>query len=338
MDPGFLKGRFLAQAVPLILLAGAAAVARLRRRTAPVLLVALVLLAVERKLEAGGLYPTFPNRAFYPDLAVLDPIPRDAPWRFTATGFQFVPNIAALYELEDVRGYEAMTFQPLTETFVLWCVPQPIWFNRVDDPTTPFLSFLNVRWVLTPEDWTPPPDWKTVAEGDGTRLFENPRALPRAFVPRMVRAVADDAGQREALGSIADFADLGIVGGSGTKWPAGEWKANGVATVRIESYRPQRLVLTVDAPSDAIVGTSIPRWPGWNLEIDGRRAPLLAYNRAFVGFEIPAGTRRAVLRYLPGSFLAGSAISLATAAVCLVMLLARRRPAPWSAPQERATP
>jgi hypothetical protein len=325
MEPGFLQGRLLAQAAPLILLAGAAAAALPRRRTAPVLAAALLLLVVERKLEVGGLYPTCPNRVFYPDLAVLRPIPRNAPWRFTATGFQFIPNISALYELEDVRGYEAMTFLPLTETFPLWCVPQPVWYNRVDDPTTPFLAFLNVRWVLTPEDWTPPSGWKVLAEGDGTRLFENPRALPRGFAPRMVRSITGDDGQRGALGSIQEFDHQGIVGDAGPNWPAGEWRANGAADVRIESYLPERLVLAVDARSKAIVGTSIPRWPGWRVEIDGRAARLFPYNHAFLGFEVPAGHSRVELRYLPTGFLAGAAISLTTALVCLFAVIATRK-------------
>jgi hypothetical protein len=330
LDDAFLRERLLWQLAPLLVLALAGAIAALRSRrrsslAAALPAAALLLLAVERRLEAGSLYPTFPNRAFYPDLAVLDPIPRQAPWRFTASSFQFVPNVSALYELEEVRGYEAMTFGPLTETFPLWCVPQPVWFNRVDDPTTPFLSFLNVRWVLTPMDAGVPPGWRVLSEGEGTRLLENPRALPRAFAPRFVRAEPIEARQREALGSIMDFAKHGVVAGVGTAWPAGEWRPNGDATIRVESYRPQRLVLSVDARSEAIVGTSIPRWPGWKLEIDERRAPLFSYNRAFLGFEVPAGARRAVLTYLPDGFVWGAPISGVTAVACLIAHFFRRR-------------
>ena len=61
-------------------------------------------------------------------------------------------------------------------------------------------------------------------------------------------------------------------------------------------------------------------WPGWKLSIDGRRAPLLSYNHAFVGFRVPAGRHEAVLRYLPDSFLAGAAISLASLAAALLLL------------------
>ena len=322
MPEDFLRGRFLLQVVPLGLLA--AAFVFLRNRPALVLVLAAALLLVERGLESGLLYPTFPNRAFYPPLAVLDPIPRGAPYRFTAVGFNFIPNVSALYELEDVRGYEAMTFQPLVDTFPLWCVPQPVWFNRVDDPTTPFLAFLNVRWVLAPDGWNPPRGWKLLSEGDGMRLFQNPDALARVFAPRKVREIADEAGQRDALGSISDFADQGIVGNE-VAGPDRGWRENGAAGVRIDSYQPQRLELSIDARSEAIVGTSIPRWPGWKLEIDGRRARTLAYNRAFVGFAVPPGQHRAVLRYRPDGFVAGSAISLASAATCLVGMLATRR-------------
>jgi hypothetical protein len=347
VEEAYLRDRLLVQLAPVFVVAvGAAFVllsppGRRARRAAGLAAAALLLLFVQRGLEVGRLYGTFPNRAFYPRLPVLDPIPRDAPWRFTAASFLFIPNISALYELEDVRGYEAMTFQPLTETFPLWCVPQAVWFNRVDDPERPFLSFLNVRWVLVPSDWRPPPDWKTLAEGDGTRLVENPRALQRVFAPRLVRAEATDDAAVSALESIADFGDLGVVDGRDVAWTAGEWRQNGKASVAIDSYRPQRLELSVDAESTAVIGTSIPKWPGWKLEIGGKSAPLLGYNRAFLGFEAPAGRSRVVLRYLPDGFLWGAAISGVTLVGCLLTPLARRRrPAALSngAPQAQTAP
>ncbi|MDQ5873308.1 MAG: YfhO family protein, partial [Acidobacteriota bacterium] len=207
----------------------------------------------------------------------------------------------------------------------LWCIPQPVWFNRVDDPERPFLSFLNVRWVLVPGDWRPPPDWRTLAEGDGTKLVENPRALERVFAPRLVRAEATDGAALGALASINDFGEHGVVDGRGVAWAAGEWRTNGKVTVKIESYRPQSLELSVDAESSAVIGTSIPRWPGWKLEIDGESAPLFAYNRAFLGFEVPAGSRRAVLRYRPDGFVWGAAVTGATLAGCLMTPFVRRR-------------
>ncbi len=346
VEDAYLRDRLLLQIVPLLVVGlGAAfvllspAAARIRR-AARLTAVALLLLLVQRGLEAGRVYETFPNHTFYPRLPVLDPIPRDGPWRFTAASFLFVPNISALYELEDVRGYEAMTFQPLTETFPLWCVPQPIWFNRVDDPERPFLSFLNVRWILVPSEWKAPPDWKTLAEGDETKLVENPRALARAFAPRHLRTESTNAAAIGALSSITDFAEHGVVDSRDVSWAPGEWRPNGKASVAVDSYRPQRLELAVEAESKAIIGTSIPRWPGWKLEIDGRSAPLIGYNRAFLGFEAPAGRSRAVLRYWPDGFVWGAGVTLATLAACFLipMVRRRRRLAPAYAPQAQRAP
>jgi hypothetical protein len=319
LEEDFIRGRLLFQVVPLVLLAMAIAVALARRPFARFLpAAALVLLLAERGLEAGRLYPTFPSRAFYPELDVLKPIPRNAPYRFTAVGFTFVPNVSAFYELEDVRGYEAMTFAPLVETFPMWCVPQPVWFNRVEDPTRPFLSFLNVRWVLAPDDRPAPPGWRERAAGDGTRLFENPGALPRAFVPRHLRYEASGEAARGALGQIPDFAAFGVLEVSDSERDlAGKWVANGQARVHVESYGAQRLALSIDAgPEGAIVGTSITGWPGWKLRVDGRRSMLRTYNRAFLAFRVAPGRHSAVLRYWPDGFVLGLALSAATLVAC----------------------
>jgi hypothetical protein len=330
MEEEFLRSRAALQIVPLVLLAIALAVGVARSRFARFLpLAALVLLLAERRLEAGRVYPTYPSRAFYPDLEVLKPIPRNEPYRFTSVGFTFVPNTSTLYELEEVRGYESMTFAPLVETFPLWCVPQPVWFNRVDDPARPFLSFLNVRWVLTPEDRPVPPGWRERAVKDGMRLLENPGALERAFVPRRLRYEATVEAESNALQQIQDFAESGVVEASGPERVlAGTWVENGEARVHIESYGAQRLALSIEAGAGgAVVGTSITRWPGWKLRIDGRRSPLATYNRAFLAFRVPPGRHAAVLRYWPDGVAAGLAIAAGTLAACALsaVLLSRGR-------------
>jgi hypothetical protein len=321
MEEEFLRSRAALQIVPLVLLAIALAVGFARSRFVRFLPVAaLVLLLAERCLEAGRVYPTYPSRAFYPDLEVLNPIPRNEPYRFTSVGFTFVPNTSTLYELEEVRGYESMTFAPLVETFPLWCVPQPVWFNRVDDPARPFLSFLNVRWVLTPEDRPVPPGWRERAVKDGMRLLENPGALERAFVPRRLRYEATVEAESNALQQIQDFAESGVVEASGPERVlAGTWIENGEARVHIESYGAQRLALSIEAGAGgAVIGTSITRWPGWKLRIDGRRSPLATYNRAFLAFRVPPGRHAAVLRYWPDGVAAGLAVAAGTLAACAV--------------------
>src|SRR5262249_14334220 len=139
------------------------------------ILACLVLLLAQRGLEVGTVYPTLSGEALHPRLPIFDHIPPGQPWRFVAVGYSFVPNAPALYALEAVRGYEPRTFPPLFTTYPPWCDPQPVWFNRVDDPGRPFLSFLNVRWALLANGSRAVlPGWTLLHHDGAGLLYENP--------------------------------------------------------------------------------------------------------------------------------------------------------------------
>jgi hypothetical protein len=327
MPRSYLNFRLLAQIVPLISVAGLVLAARRRSRVF-VCGCFLALLLAQRGVEQRDVYPTYPNRAFYPPVAAFDKIPRPIPFRFAALGFSFIPNIAALYELEDVRGYEAMTFLPLFETYRLWSVHQAVWFNRIDDPTSPFLSFLNVRWFYASPGFRPPAGWPELYRGPDGVLLENPAVLPRAFVPRELAYESDPQLRLSLLSKIPDFAARGVVGEKqAAGLAAGSWEKNGEASVRIVSYLPERMTLSVEAKDPAVIATSMTAWPGWKLAVDGKKTRLLSYNHAFLGFRVPRGRHEAVLHYMPDSFVAGSVISLGTLMIGLTLLLRRSRAA-----------
>jgi len=316
MESGYMRVRLLLQVVPMLAVAvlGAALLRRWGRIPATAAAALLLLFVAVRRAEEAEIYPTYPASAFSPPLPPLDRIPRGVPERFTAFRWTFEPNIAAMYGLEDVRGYEAMTFLPLAETYGLWCVQQPAFYNRVDRAGA-FLSLLNVRYGLVPPGSEAPAGWIAVSEGKGGRVFENPQALPRAFAPRHLAWTADGGEQIRILGTIWDFENDGVAGRT-LDGPL-RWRDNGPARVDVVSYAPERLGLSIDASGPALVGTSIPAWRGWRLTLDGRDAPLTGFDHAFVGFEVPAGRHEAVLRYLPASFVWGAGISAATALLAL---------------------
>ena len=316
IPPAEALERFLVQTIPVLAAAVIVVVLSRERRARIGLAALLLILLVQRQLEAGSLYPTAPSRAFYPPLSVLAKIPRGEPYRFASLSYTFIPNVAVLYGLEDVRGYEAMTFRPLWETYPLWCTHQPVWYNRVDDPTKPFLSFLNVRWVLSPVGMASPRGWPVVAEDEGMRLVENPHVLARAFAPRLVLAEPDPARRLAALATVGDFAVRGVVSERGS----GEWVANGEATVTIAQYAADRLALEVDARETTLIGTSVTAWPGWKAELEGQPVPSVSYNHAFLAFRVPAGRHRLVLRYLPDSIRVGAVVSLASCLLAFALL------------------
>ncbi len=324
-----LNRRVLLEIVPLV--AGMLLVALLRKRATGSLGAALLaLLAFARVLEAGAIYPSSPGRDLAPRLPILDAIPRGVPVRMLAVGSLLVPNLSTLYELEDVRGYESMTLHAFVATYPLWCAPEGIWFNRVDDLERPFLSFLNVGYALVPPNHPPPLGWRALSRGPGADLLQNARCLPRAFAPAWVRFEPDVLKGLALLNSIPDFGERGVVGAAEATG-SGEWRRNGQAEVVIESYRAQSLDLAVRAKEETIVATSIPAWPGWTATLDSRPVAPLPYNTAFVGFRVPAGAHRLRLRYLPSSILFGGALSALTLAGSLAALAARKRREPGRA-------
>ncbi len=160
MSRHYATHRFLLELIPLLAVAVWLGLPR-RRDSAPAVLGGILALALmQRGFEAGEVYPTIPARAFYPPLDLLRSIPKGAPERVSAIGFSLVPNSSTLYELEDVRGYEALVLARFVETYPLWCVEQPVWFNRVDDPQRPFLSFHGIvergaERARDSDSWTP---------------------------------------------------------------------------------------------------------------------------------------------------------------------------------------
>ncbi len=99
-------------------------------------------------------------------------------------------------------------------------------------------------------------------------------------------------------------------------------------TVRVTYPDPQHaeLVATLDSPG--IVVLSDVDYPGWELTIDGRPAPIHTVNLAMRGAAVEAGTHRLVYAYRPRSFLIGGIISLfgLAAWVSLGVMAAVRRP------------
>ncbi len=333
MPSGYARWRLGLQLLPLAALAALAG-RRPRGGRDGLMAALLVLFLVSRVAEEGAVNPTLPARSFFPPIPLLSSIPRGSPERIVATGVNFLPNVSAVYDLEDVRGYEAMTLAAYQETYPLWCVRLGAWFNRVDDPTRPFVSFLNVRWALLPQDAAVPDGWRPVAASDGLRLAENPKALPRVFAPRWFRGERPKSG----LGLIADISDFAERGVIEADMPD-RWVENGKGRVRIERYEGSSLSMAVDAEADMLLGTSIPAWPGWKAVLDGRPAASVTFNHAFLAYRVPAGSHRLTLDYEPDSVRYGAVASLAAAILGAIVFArgSRSRPGGPAAQSGSAT-
>jgi hypothetical protein len=292
---------------------------------APYLLLALVV--AQRFFSVGGIYHSFEQRAAYPPIPIFAAIKNaEQPFRITGHGMAFVPGTSALYQLEDVRGYQAMTFRRYRETYPVWSIHQPVWFNRVDDLTRPFLSFLNVRYAITWDRDPPPPGWREAARQKGTLLFENEQVIERVFIPRHVRIGYSATETLAQMQAETDFRDRAWIE---APVPPHE-RDNGPGTLTFTNTAREYLV-DADMQRAGWIVASLPAWTGWRAYVDGNRVKTQFANHAFLGVHVPTGKHRLRLVYLPQAFVVGRWITLATMVIVGVMVLRkrleRRRPA-----------
>jgi len=326
LPSSFVTAQFLFEIVPVVLLA---AVAASRRPPREIASAAVVLLAAQRFLEMRGVYPTLPAASLAPAIPGLGSIARAAaadPGRVVAAGTILRPNGATLYALQDVRGYESLVLGRFADTYPLWCRAQPASYNLVTDLGAPFLGFLNARWAVGGPRDPVPAGWRQRFRDADLAVFENPRALPRAFIPRNVRRERDPARRLEAMAREVDFGEIAWLSEPGLG-PAEE--SGGRASLDVREVGPD-LVLEAKVERRAFVATSLPDWPGWRAIEDGHEVPLETVNHAFIGFWLPPGEHSVRIRYRPAAWglgLASSAAGLVAALAMGIVGRSGRRPA-----------
>ncbi len=297
----------LADLIPLAVVATLFAL-RTPARIALPLVLGLVLL--QRTWVDGSMYPAHPEKMFYPSVPILRHMQEDpsTPFRMVGLHFAFLPDAASLYGLEDARGYEAMTFKKLYETYPFWCKHQDASFNNVYDKSRPFLSMINVKYAIGSLDPQPDDQWKLVLQDRGSRLLENTRVLPRAFVPRRIRYEKTNYGILYGMQNTTDFGERSFIG---TQVYAPHEIANGPGTLTI---RRDYVDYDIDAEMevDGWVIVSESGWPGWRAYVDGKRVEWQYANHAFIGVFVPKGKHHVRLVYMPEAFTRGRNITFAT--------------------------
>jgi hypothetical protein len=173
--------------------------------------------------------------------------------------------------------------------------------------------------------------WRFLEESDGSRVFENLNAMPRAWLVSDVLVLeaeeARTAGQTSRLpgGRAFDPKRTGLIE---RPLPMDIAQTDTNATARVTALMDNTMEVRTDSAAAAFLITSDVYYPGWRVTIDDQPVELFRANYAFRGVAVPAGQHVVKFTYHPRRFYLGVAVSLASLFVLgglAVVSLARRK-------------
>jgi hypothetical protein len=318
--------------IPSMIVLGLASLLPLLRGTRSEFALMVVVAAVisELWLASSGWNPTLEAKTMYPASPMMnalrklrDATPKNEPFRVVGLGPVFFPNLAGIYGYEDIRAHDPMANGRYLGVLRVRDQYDPSrYFAKWTSTDSRTLDFLNVRYVLADlkDEIHDTQRYRMVYDGPDGRVFENGDVLPRFYAVRNVVLEFRRDAYIRLLVSHQDFAHTGLVGGKLevdsdrerqdllAPRPAGSPDARlSMLTADPIDYRMQ-----VDAPRYTMVVSSVPAWPGWWIESNGRKLRTVEVNGAFLGFVVPPGRSEIRVSYRPRSFRIGVLVSLLT--------------------------
>ena len=148
-------------------------------------------------------------------------------------------------------------------------------------------------------------------DGDpGLNIFENTRAMPRAFVVFDVQAVSDHASALAAIHAPDFDPTQKVVLESDRLGQPITPVAN--ASAEIVGYGPNEILVDAKSLSDGVLVLSEVYYPGWRAWIDDRPVDVLRADYLFRAIELPAGQHRVRFLYDPPLFKFGAGLFIVT--------------------------
>jgi hypothetical protein len=204
------------------------------------------------------------------------------------------------------------------------------------------LDILAARYVVAPRSKTDDPRgflsrleasdrWRHVGDLERTRVYENLRAMPRAWIVSDVRSLRPDMILWVLRNSILpggekfDPARVALV-----EDPAFELASTGnvpMADITVIPGAETDIAVHVETRAPAFLVLSDIHYPGWQATVDGEPTPIVRVDYVLRGLRLDAGSHIVQFEYRPSSLRWGGSIS-ALSALCIVgAFLRSRKPA-----------
>jgi hypothetical protein len=256
-----------------------------------------------------------------------------------------LPNRARLWGLPCALGYSPLALSRYRElTGVDYIGFSSFHALKPDDRA---LDLLAVKYVLAPRDLLNDPQtrilgdaprdlaaaerWRPVGELGAAVVFENRRAMPRAWLACEVVSLETAAMLRVIrTGQLPDGRPFDPAQTVLTSAPVSfQGRPDPGASVTITNSADMDLVLRTRSNESAFLVVSDLDYPGWEVTVNGSPARIVRVDHVLRGLRLPAGDNRVAFAFRPASYRWGlrfSGVSLAAIVALLArMLLASRR-------------
>ena len=305
-----------------------AALAAFRRPSRPATWTLVALVFTELLFVHYRLHRAMPTRMFFPSTEATqflqDNLQFDgeaglAAPRMVGTGSILLPNLATVYGIPDARSSNPLRSDliarldaPLRSTAIRYRLPDH-----------PLYDLFGIRYVLR-RQWAAKPELP-VRVRERVAVFERPGAMPIAWLPKTLLAVAGD--HVSATQQIQRFGRFAVVGEDTGLARLNRRRGDRVTALAADR---DRVVVEVTVAAPALVATRISNEPGsWRALVNGEPTTIIPTNAAMIGVPVPEGTSTIELVYRPRGLLFGSLL----AGMGMALLIGRAISAPSSSPE-----
>lgn len=262
------------------------------------------------------------------------------------------PDIYMMHGIQNAAGYDGFGFERYNQL----AGRMKVW-GELENPDQTLrgasreIDLLNVRYLLSmrtgsgaiedastrsPGSEVTSNRWRLLRRAARVDIYENTRALPRAWMAADTRVLRDSVmltvirTGKLPDGSEWDPLQVALVeaGPSNTSDSAPAAASKG--SVDVTRYEANRVDLKTASPGPSILVLSENYYPGWRVYVDDETTDTLRVDYNLRGVRVPAGQHRVSFIYRSNSVLIGGAISafMLVALGCRIRLRTRIRD-PW---------
>lgn len=189
------------------------------------------------------------------------------------------------------------------------------------------LNILGVKYIVNraenglTEKSLPGESYSQVYAESGWSILENIDALPRAFLADSFKIVTNETFAREFFSDSFNPASTVLL----EEHPDFPPITASTKSATIKEYKPNRVVIETMSETPQLLFLSDTFFPGWNVYIGRARAKLLRANHTFRAVSLPAGSYIVTFAYEPESFSGGIKLSMISAGLLVISLIALAR-------------